>query len=81
MKTLAALCLALTGCVKWNGAYLGVQHVTPVTRTVQGRVQDNGSGYLNLIWTAGRWSFQVEPIFPFSGSEPLLRLACDYKIF
>ena len=84
MKSLPLIfCALLAGCAapKWNGAYLGIQRVTPIETFGRGYEPDNGSAYLNAIWTSGRWSFQVEPIIPFNGGPPLLRLATDFKLF
>lgn len=73
--------LMLAACAAPHG-YLGIQRVTPMNRIAKGKEVDNGGAYFNLLFPMGdRWSFQIEPIIPFNGGEPALRLAADCKLF
>lgn len=88
MKLLALFFLAaLPGCVlapKPPHLYAGVQRVTLLDTAHRSSAEraDDFSAYLNLLFPIGEtMSFQVEPIFPFNGEEPLLRVAVDVKLF
>ena len=70
----------LAGCAAPH-AYLGVQAVAPLRRATP--VEDAGSAYVNVLFPLGeRWSFQIEPIIPFTHpGEPAMRVAFDYELW
>ena len=78
---LLILFLPLAGCASLKpSVYLGAQSVAAYDRVPTPQDQ---AGYVNLIWDLGHgFSFQVEPIVPFTQpGKPLLRLAVDKKVW